>query len=383
MVSKIYSILHKDKKTKARVGLLRTKSGSIETPFFMPVATKTAAKHISSEDLSSMNAKAVISNAFVLSLRPGEEVVKKMGGIGKFMSFPGVVFTDSGGFQMYSSSLYLGSRESGVMFRNPYSGEKLFVSPERDMEIQIALGSDVAMCLDSMPLIEESKEAVAEAVRKTGKWALACRKHHCRLQKDIRQSKRQLLFGIIQGGIHPDLREKSAKEIVENDFDGYSIGGLALGEPKEDEYKMIEISKKIIPEEKPVYLMGAGEPLELLEAISRGVDIFDSRFPTQNARRGSLFTSKGRINIRNVQFKTDKNPIDKKCDCFVCKKYSKAYIRHLLFHEEGVGLRLASYHNLYFIHKLLENARKAIKKGKFEEFLQDFKKGYEGKGGSG
>ncbi len=369
-----FKIKHKDKGTKARVGILSTKSGKIETPFFMPVATKTAVKHISTCDLHEMKAAAVISNAFVLFMRPGTELIKKMGGVAKFMGFNGIVFTDSGGFQMYSPRLYIGSKENGVMFRNPYTLEKIFVTPEKDMEIQMDLGSDVAMCLDSMPLIEHSKDSVAEAVRKTSIWAKKCKKHHDFLQKDLEKNKRQLLFGIIQGGIHEDLRKLSAKDIVSLDFDGYSIGGLALGEPKEDEYKMIEVAKKTIPEEKPVYLMGAGDPLELLEAISRGCDIFDSRFPTQNARRGAIFTSEGRINLKGASYKEDKNPIDKNCDCFVCKKYSRAYIRHLLLQEEGAGLRLATYHNLHFLQRLMEDAKKAIRKGKFKDFLAKFRK---------
>ena len=371
-----FKILHKDKKTKARVGRLKTKSGNIETPFFMPVATKTAAKHISSEDLDSMKAKAIISNAFVLSLRPGDQLIKKMGGIAEFMSYSGITFTDSGGFQMYSPSLYLGSKEDGVLFRDPYTGEKKFVTPENDMEIQLNLGSDVAMCLDSMPLIEESKESIAEAVRKTTNWAKRCKIHHDKMQKTLSKGKKQLLFGISQGGIHADLRKRSVKEISQIDFDGYSIGGLALGEPKEAEYKMIEVAKSILPENKPVYLMGAGDPVELLEAISRGVDIFDSRFPTKNARRGSLFTSKGRISIRNSRFKHDNGPLDKECDCFVCKKYTCAYIRHLLLQEEGVGFRLASYHNLYFLQNLMREAKEEIKRGKFRNFAENFKKKY-------
>ncbi len=378
MAYKIFDVKFRDKKTKARVGILNTKSGKIETPFFMPVATKTAVKHISACDLHEMEAKAVISNAFVLFLRPGTEMIKKMGGIAKFMSYKGIVFTDSGGFQMYSPRLYLGSRDEGVTFRNPYTGQKIFVTPEKDMEIQLDLGSDVAMCLDTMPLLSHSKKAIGEAVLQTARWAKRCRKHHNELQKKTPLGKRQLLFGIIQGGIYPDLRKISARDLLSVDFDGYSIGGLALGEAKEDEYKMIDVVKSMIPEKKPVYLMGAGEPLEVLEAIKRGVDIFDSRFPTQNARRGGIFTSEGRINLKNASFKTDKNPIDKKCGCFVCRRYSRAYIRHLLLEEEGAGLRLASYHNLHFMQKLVKDAREAIRKGKFYKFIKDFEKRWKG-----
>ena len=373
MESKIFSIKYRDKKTKARIGILSTKSGKIETPFFMPVATKTAVKHISACDLHKMKANAVISNAFVLSLRPGTELIKKMGGIAKFMSFNGIVFTDSGGFQMYSPRLYISSKDEGVTFRNPYTNQKVFMTPERDMEVQLDLGSDVAMCLDSMPLMSNSKLEVKEAVRKTFAWAERCKKHHIELQKKLKEGKKQILFGIIQGGIHPDLRDFSARQLVSLDFKGYSIGGLALGETREEEFKMIEIAKKVIPEGKPVYLMGAGEPLELLEAISRGVDIFDSRFPTRNARHGSIFVSGGKINLKSGKYKEDGGPLDKDCSCFVCKNYSRAYLRHLLIQEEGAGFRLVSYHNLHFLQRLMEEAKKVIRAGKFEKFLKEFR----------
>jgi len=375
-----FKIKHNDKETKARVGTLITKSGKIETPFFMPVATKTAVKHISTCDLHKMEVNAVISNAFVLFLRPGTGLIKKMGGIAKFMNFNGIVFTDSGGFQMYSPRLYVSSKNEGVVFRNPYSNEKIFITPEKDMEIQLDLESDVAMCLDSMPLLSESKKSISEAVIKTSMWAKRCKIHHNKMQEKVKPERRQLLFGIIQGGIHEDLRKISARTIVDLDFDGYSIGGLALGETKEDEYKMIEVCKSIIPDEKPVYLMGAGNPVELLEAISRGVDIFDSRFPTQNARRGAIFTSEGRINIKAGKYREDKNPIDKNCSCFVCKNYSRAYVRHLLLQEEGAGLRLASYHNLHYLQRLMEDAQGAIKAGKFNEFIENYKNGQNNNG---
>lgn len=372
----MFEIVAKDKKGKARSGILHTKSGSIETPFFMPVATKMTAKHISPDDFMSMNCKAVISNAFILSLKPGIKVIKKAGGIGKLMNWNGINFTDSGGFQMYTPSLYIGSDEKGVKFRDPYAGKEYYVTPEKDMQIQLDINSDVAMCLDSMPLIEHSKEAVRKAVEKTTSWAERCKKYHDEKQKKLKEEKRQILFGIIQGGIHKDLRKKSAEELTKLNFKGYSIGGLALGEPKEEEYRMIEVCKKIIPEDKPVYLMGAGHPLELLEAISRGCDMFDSRFPTRNARHGSMYTWKGKLNLMNKKYENSLEPIDDKCDCFTCRKYSKAYVRYLLKQGEGTGYRLASYHNLYFLQRLMEKAREAIKKGKFQNLLKNFRKMY-------
>ena len=227
-----------------------------------------------------------------------------------------------------------------------------------------------------MPLIEHSKDAIKEAIRKTTLWAGRCKIEHDKLQRKIPKAKRQLLWGIIQGGIHKNLREQSARELTKIDFDGFSIGGLALGETKEEEYKMIEVSKKIIPENKPVYLMGAGDPVELVEAVSRGVDMFDSRFPTKNARRGTIFTWKGRLRLLQARHQYSKKPLDEDCDCFVCKDYSRAHIRHLLKQGEGVGFRLASYHNLYFLQRLMDKSREAIKKGKFREFMIAFKKKY-------
>ncbi len=372
-----FKILAKDRKTKARAGKLTTKKGAIETPFFMPVATKASVKHISSRDLEEMKVSAVISNTFILHLRPGEKIIKELGGIGGFMNFRGINVTDSGGFQMYSPSLYIKSNEKGVIFRNPFSQEKVFITPERDMEIQFDLDSEIAMCLDTMPLLHHSKKDIELAVQRTTDWAKRCKIRHDKLQEKIPKNKQQLLWGITQGGIHEDLRKKSCEEMSKFNFDGYSIGGLALGESFKQEMKMVEVSNKILPENKPRYLMGAGNPVELLEAISRGCDMFDSRFPTQNARRGTLFTSKGKLRILQARYKLDKKPIDENCSCFVCKNYTRAYLRYQLYQEEAVGMRLASYHNLYYLTRLMEQSRSAIKKGKFKEFLSKVKKEYE------
>lgn len=373
----IFKIKYKDKKTKARTGIITTKKGKIETPFFMPVATKTSVKHISTHDLDEMDCNAIISNTFILHLRPGEKLIKKLGGIGKFMNFPGINVTDSGGFQMYSPSLYISSNEKGVFFRNPFTKQKVFITPEKDMEIQLDLNSDIAMCLDTMPLIEHSKKEVELAVERTTNWAKRCKIHHDMLQKKIPKNKRQLLWGITQGGIHADLRKKSCEELTQINFDGYSIGGLALGESLQDEMKMVDISAQILPENKPRYLMGAGNPIELLEAISRGVDMFDSRFPTQNARRGTIFTSKGKLRIFRKQYELDTKPLDESCNCWVCKHYSRAYIRYQLYQEEAVGYRLATFHNLHYLTNLMRESRQAIKAGKFKEFMNKIKKIYE------
>ena len=371
-----FKITHRDKKTKARIGIIQTKSGEIETPFFMPVATKASVKQISSLDLKEMDAKAVISNTLILHLTPGEKLIKELGGIKKFMSWDGINVTDSGGFQMYSKFLYLGSNEKGVWFRNPFGSQKIFLTPEEDMKIQLDLDSDIAMCLDTMPLIENSKEEIALAVERTTNWAKRCKTEHDRLQKKIPLKERQLLWGISQGGIYEDLREKSARELKELDFDGYSVGGLALGETIEQEMKMVRVHKKVIGEEKPCYLMGAGNPPEMLEAISLGVDMFDSRFPTKCARHGTIFTSKGRLRLFQSRYTKDKKPLDENCKCFVCKNYSRAYIKYQLKQQEAVGMRLASFHNLFYLQNLIKESKKAIKKGNFEALLKKVKKLY-------
>jgi queuine tRNA-ribosyltransferase len=371
-----FKILHKDKKTNARIGVIQTKKGKIETPFFMPVATKASVKHISSHDLKEMSAKAVISNTLILHLRPGEKLVKSLGGVGKFMNWDGINATDSGGFQMYSPSLYLKSTEEGVWFKNPYEDNKVFITPEKDMQIQIDLNSEIAMCLDTMPLIEHSKEQIQLAVERTTSWAKRCKQERDKLQSKIPKHKRQLLWGITQGGIYTKLREQSAKELKELDFDGYSVGGLALGETLEQEMKMIKVHKKIIGENKPCYLMGAGYPPEMVEAISLGVDMFDSRFPTKCARNGMILTSKGRLRLNRKEHHLDKRPLDENCKCFVCKNYTRAYIKYQLKQQEAVGMRLASFHNLYYLQNLMKESKKAIRAGKFKEFKKKVQKAY-------
>ena len=286
---------------------------------------------------------------------------------------------------MYSPSLYIKSNEKGVFFKNPIKGNKVFITPEKDMQIQLDLNSDIAMCLDTMPLIEHSKKQIQLAVKRTNQWAKRCKHHHNLIQekrkipKNKMQSEKQLLFGITQGGIHKDLRKISCQQLKEINFDGYSIGGLALGEPRKQMFEMVRIHKSIIPKNKPCYLMGVGNPIELLEAISLGVDMFDSRFPTHNARHGTLFTSQGKLRIFQKQHELSKLPIDKNCNCFVCKyrKYTRAYIRYQLSQGEAVGMRLATYHNLYYLMNLIKQSREAIKKGKFKSFKDKIQRIYE------
>src|SRR3989344_5707430 len=294
---KAFEVIKKDKHSDARVGILHTKKTDIETPFFMPVATKATVKHISPKDLKEIGINAVISNMLVILFNKQNKVIKKSGGIGRFMNYNGINVTDSGGFQMYSNHCYISSDDKGVLFRNPMTKEKIFMTPEDNMGLQLDIGADIAMCLDRMPLIENTRSEIKAAVRKTTLWAERCKKEHDMLQKNIPLERRQLLFGISQGGIHNDLRTESVRELLKIGFDGYSIGGLALGEQKKDEYRMIRLQKRLIPKDKPLYLMGIGHPVEILDAIALGVDMFDSRFPTMNARRGTLFTSSGKLRL--------------------------------------------------------------------------------------
>ncbi|MBU2523363.1 MAG: tRNA guanosine(34) transglycosylase Tgt [Nanoarchaeota archaeon] len=371
-----FSIIKEDKKTKARIGIIETKKGPIETPFFMPVATKMSVKFLTSEDLKTMPVSAVISNTFVLHLNPGEKLIKKMGGIGKFMNYNGINATDSGGFQMYSDKIYEKSNDKGVFFKNPSSNERIFITPEKDMEIQLDINSDIAMCLDEMPSVKGDRKKITEAVRKTVLWAERCKIHHDKLQKKLPKEKRQLLWGIIQGGLFTDLREKCAKKMVKMDFDGYSIGGLALGEPKNEEYRIVKFTRKFIPKNKPVYLMGVGSPDEIVEAVSQGVDMFDSRFPTQNARHGTIFTSEGKLRIKQLRYFEDKKPLDKNCNCFVCKNYSRSFIRYQLKNQETVGMRLCTYHNIFYLQNLMRQCKEEIRKGTFNSFKKKIMKLY-------
>lgn len=365
---KLFEIKHKDKKTNARSCIIHTKSGSIETPFFMPVATKATVKYISPDDLLKMKNTAVISNAFVLYLRPGDEFFKKIGGIKKFMNYHGINVTDSGGFQMYKDTFLIETNENGVLFKSPFDGTKHFVTPEKDMEIQMNIDSDIAMCLDSMPLTTHSKDKILDAIKKTTTWAKRCKIHHDKINKGRKLGKKQLLFAITQGGIYPDLRKQSCMQLKSINVDGFSIGGLALGEPRDKMFEMVKIHKSIMPENKPCYLMGVGSPIDLLEAIALGVDMFDSRFPTQNARRGTIFTSQGKLRILRNEYKYDQGPLDPNCDCYVCKNFSRAYIRYQLSQEEGTGYRLATFHQLYYLMRLMEKAREAIKNNSFLGF---------------
>jgi len=373
-MSKSFEVIAED--GKARVGKLKTSHGTFETPFFMPVATKGAVRLICPEDLEEMGAQSLISNAFLLFLRPGIDVIKKHKGLHNFMHWHKCIFTDCGGFQILSfkDGFINKITKEGIKFKSPYDGKVHLLTPKKIMEIEHEIGSDVAMALDHMPLYGSSKEEVALAVKHTNEWAEICLEEHKKINK-----KGQLLFGIIQGGVFEDLRKKSAESISKMDFDGFAIGGLCIGETKKETYKMLDVVLPIIPKNKPRYLMGVGSPEDLVECISKGVDIFDSVYPTRNGRHGQVLTSKGYVSIDQTKYKEDMTKLDENCDCKMCRKFTKSYIHHLIKRKEMLGPRIVSYHNVYFLQNLTKKIREAIKEDRFEEFKNEFLKNYKKK----
>ncbi len=355
----------------AKAGILKTAHGKVETPFFMPVATKGAVKQISSPDLDDLKIDAIISNSFIMYLKPGLELIEKLGGIHKFINYGRTIFTDSGGFQMLSERFLRKINDKGVTFKSPFDGKDYFLTPEDVMEIENKIGSDVSMVLDHVNKYGDSYETFRDTLLRTMRWAERCKSYH-----DKNCSDKQLLFGIVQGGLFNDLKEISIRHANSLDFDGIAIGGLAFGEPRKEMFDILSHSMKFIDRKKPVYLMGVGEPTDLVESVARGIDCFDSRFPTMNARHGTLMTSNGRLMIKNKEFRNDEKPVDEECSCFVCKNYSRAYLHHMLRFNEAVGLRLATYHNLHFIRNLMKEMRLAIVEQRFEEFRKDFNKRY-------
>ncbi len=360
----MFKILNHDK--NARLGVLDVNGRKAETPFFMPVSTKMTTKLVSIKEVSDMNHNAIICNGFILYLNPGVNLIKKNGGMHKFMNFPGLIFTDSGGFQMIMN--FENKRnDKGVEFINPVNGEKHFVTPEMAVKFQEDLGADCLMCLDDLPKHGTKKEEVIESLRRTHLWAERCKKAH---------NNSSSLFGIIQGSIFNDLRKESAKFIDSLNFDGISIGGLCIGEGREKMFEMIKLCVENVSREKPLYLMGIGSPEDILAAVDLGVDIFDSKFPAEIARRESLFTEKGRIDISKKIFKEDFNPIEKNCNCEVCKNFSRAYLHHLVKIKEPLAKRLSTLHNLQFIGDLMSNIRTSIKENRFQKFKKEFLENY-------
>jgi queuine tRNA-ribosyltransferase len=357
-----------DEKTNARYGILHTNYGAYETPIFMPVGTLGAIKTLSPEEVKECGSAIVLANTYHLWLRPGEDIVQQAGGIHKFMNYDRPILTDSGGFQVFSLGDIREIKEEGVYFKNHIDGSNLFLSPEKAIEIQNKLGADIIMSFDECPPYPVSYEYMKESIERTLRWA--------KRGKDAHKNKEQALFGIVQGGEFEDLRRYSAIETVKLDFDGYAIGGTSVGEDKDTMYKMIDYAINYLPKDKLRYLMGVGDPIDILEAVSRGIDMFDCVLPTRLARHGNALTLDGKINIKNAKYKDDFNPIDHECDCYTCIHYTKAYIRHLIMTNECLGGRLLSIHNIRFLIKLTENIRDAIKNGNFLSFKESFLKRY-------
>jgi len=356
-----YELIKKD--NEARLGILHTNHGSFETPMFMPVGTLANVKTLVPEELKAMNSAVILSNTYHLWLRPGADIVDKAGGLHKFMNYDGPILTDSGGFQVFSLAKKKDISEEGVKFKSHIDGSNLFLTPELSIEIQNKLDSDIAMSFDECIPFPVTYEYAKASTERTIRWA--------KRGKDAHKNKNQSLFGIVQGGEFEDLRKWSALETVKLDFDGYSIGGTSVGEDKETMYKMIDYAIKYLPIDKPRYLMGVGDPVDLLEGVSRGIDMFDCVLPTRLARHGNAFTRCGKINLKNAKFREDFGPIEE-CDCYTCKHYTKAYLRHLIVCDETLGGRLLSIHNIRFLIKMMEEVRVAIKENRFDTYKKEF-----------
>lgn len=366
-------IKHICKQTGARYGILHTPHGDVEVPMFMPVGTLATVKALSPEEVKACGAGVILSNTYHLSLRPGADIVAKAGGLHKFMNYDGPMLTDSGGFQVFSLAERRKITEEGVTFKNHLNGDKLFFSPEIAIGIEEKLGADIAMSFDECPPYPVSYEYMKNSVERTLRWA--------KRGKDAHKREDQALFGIVQGGEFADLRKMCAEELTKMDFDGYSIGGTSIGEPKDVMFKMVEYSVPYLPKDKPRYLMGVGSIDYILEGIAMGVDMFDCVLPTRIARHGALMTSKGRVNIRDLKYAEDFTPLDDQCDCYCCKNYTKAYLRHLYKCDETFGKRLLSIHNIRFLIHMMEEARKAIQEDRFGDFKDEFIKQYGDKRG--
>ncbi|MRH43004.1 tRNA guanosine(34) transglycosylase Tgt [Aquibacillus halophilus] len=360
-----YELIKTCKQTGARLGKVTTPHGTFETPIFMPVGTLATVKTMSPEDLKEMGADIILSNTYHLWLRPGEDIVEEAGGLHKFMNWDGSILTDSGGFQVFSLSDLREIEESGVHFRNHISGEKLFLSPEKAMRIQNSLGSDIMMAFDECPPYPAEHKYMKDSVERTSRWAERCLEAHGRPDA-------QGLFGIVQGGEYEDLRRLSAQDLTSMDFAGYAIGGLSVGEPKDVMNKVLDFTTPLLPNDKARYLMGVGSPDSLIDGAIRGIDMFDCVLPTRIARNGTCMTSNGRLVVRNAKYARDFTPIDPNCDCHVCRNYTRAYIRHLIKCSETFGFRLTTYHNLYFLLKLMRQVRKAIKEDRLGDFREEF-----------
>ncbi len=352
---------------RARLGLLSTPHGDIRTPVFMPVGTQATVKGVPPRDLTDLGASIILSNTYHLYLRPGDELIARRGGLHRFMNWPGPILTDSGGFQVFSLSEMRTIDDDGATFKSHLDGSLHRMTPEKSIRVQHNLGADIIMCFDECPPPGD-REYNEISLRRTHAWAARCQEAHLRAGA----ASRQALFGIVQGGAFADLREQSARFITALDFPGYAIGGLAVGESKDVTLRVIEQMDALLPEDKPRYLMGVGEPTDLLHGVARGVDMFDCVLPTRLARHAAAFTRDGRINLRSKVYAEDDTPIDPECDCYTCRAFTRAYIRHLLHVGEMLGLYLMSLHNLRFLLRLMEDMRAAIAERRFAGFMADW-----------
>lgn len=360
-----YNLIKKEKHTGARLGQITTPHGTFDTPMFMPVGTQASVKAMAPEELKEMGAGVILANTYHLWLRPGEDLVEEAGGLHQFMNWDQGILTDSGGFQVFSLAELRNITEEGVHFKNHLNGQKLFLSPEKAIAIENALGADIMMSFDECPPFFESYDYIKKSIERTSRWAERGLRAH-------KNPQTQALFGIVQGGGHKALREQSARDLVSLDFPGYSIGGLSVGESKAEMNHVLDFTTPLLPENKPRYLMGVGSPDALIDGVIRGVDMFDCVLPTRIARNGTCMTSKGRLVVKNAKYARDFRPLDEKCNCYACRNYTRAYIRHLLKTDEIFGLRLTSYHNLYFLLDLMRKIRAAIKEDRLLDFRAEF-----------
>lgn len=363
-----YELKHVCRQTGARAGVVHTPHGSFETPAFMPVGTQATVKGLAPEEIKATGAGIILSNTYHLWMRPGHDIIERAGGLHKFMNWDRAILTDSGGFQVFSFSDRRHITEEGVNFKSHIDGSRHTLTPELSMDIQHALGSDIIMAFDECTPYPADRAYVTESLERTTRWLERCVKRH----DESPSGQKQSLFGIIQGGMYADLRQRSARDILQFDLPGYAIGGLSVGEPAELMYEMLEAVVPLMPANKPRYLMGVGSPDYLVEGAIRGIDMFDCVLPTRLGRNGTVMTSKGRMIIRNLQFADDFTPVDDKCDCYVCKNYTRSYIRHLIKANEMFGLRLTSYHNVYFLMHLMELIRQAIYEDRLASFRDEF-----------
>ncbi|MEX0830773.1 MAG: tRNA guanosine(34) transglycosylase Tgt [Nitrospirales bacterium] len=356
--------VHHTSASGPRVGLLSTSHGGIDTPAFMPVGSQGTVKGLDPHEIRDCGFQMILANAYHLFLRPGHELIEEQGGLHQFMQWSGGILTDSGGFQMVSLADLCKITEEGVRFRSHINGEWHMLSPEKSMNIQVALGSDIMMVLDHCPTFPCTKPQALEAMNRTTRWAKRC--------ANVPKKPHQWMFGIVQGGIFPELRKEATQELVDLSMDGYALGGLSLGEEKPAMFEMIETVVGLLPHDRPRYLMGVGLPEDLVEGVARGLDLFDCVIPTRHGRTGWLFTSTGRVLIKQARYKKDSNPIDADCECPVCQRFSRAYLRHLFISREMLGVRLNSLHNIWYYGRLMAEIRSAVTENRFEDFRRDF-----------